>query len=117
MDARRQKAFDFAQSLTAQLITLSTGVIAITFTFAKDFVGGASGAVKVLLALSWLFFFGSILSGLLTLMGLTGSLEEKEPTPGDPSIRGRNVTAPAVFQSILFLIAVLLTVIAGAIAL
>lgn len=118
LDSQRQKAFDAAQAVTTQLLTLATGVIAVTLTFSKDFLGGAKGAPKVLLAIAWLLFLASILYGILTLMGLTGELEKMDPADQSlPSIRTDNVTDPSKKQGALFFLAVLLTVIAGALAL
>jgi hypothetical protein len=135
MDEQRKKAFDFAQSLTTQLITLATGVIAITLTFAKDFIGGATGSVKVLLAIGWLLFLLSIVAGLLTLSSLIASLEDGQtpqastpsqpgqvstgapPAALPPSIWSEQTQQSGVVQFILFGAAILITVIAGAIAL
>jgi hypothetical protein len=44
MDERVKKAFDFAADLAKQLITLATGLIALTITFSKDFIQHAPAA-------------------------------------------------------------------------
>ena len=38
-DVLHQKAFDFAQEIIKQVITLSAGIITGTITFFKDFAG------------------------------------------------------------------------------
>jgi len=112
MDEQLKKAFDFAQEVAKQLITLSTAVIAITLTYSKDFADHASGNTRQLVVFSWYFFLVSILFGLWTLMALTGNLEPN----GDgakPSIRSANVTFPAILQIACFLIAMLLAILFG----
>ena len=114
MEEPIKKAFDFAQESTKQIITLSTGVIALTITFSKDFATSTSG-VRVIALWSWVFFLLSVLFGLWTLLALTGSLE---PASGEarPSIRGRNVTLPSALQILMFFGALVLTVVYGACA-
>jgi hypothetical protein len=116
MDERMQKAFDFAQESTKQFIALSTGIITVSITFSKDFVSSLSGSAQVLAAISWGLFLFSVFCGLWVLMALTGTLE-----PNDPkipvSIRGTNVTLPAILQSVTFFLGLLLTVVFGITAL
>ncbi|MGH7696780.1 MAG: hypothetical protein ACRENH_17455 [Gemmatimonadaceae bacterium] len=116
MDERMQKAFDFAQESTKQFIALSTGIIAVSITFSKDFVSTVDGSAKVLAVVSWGFFLFSVFCGLWVLMALTGTLEPNDPNT-KPSIRGKNVTIPAGLQSLTFFIGLLLTVLFGIIAL
>ena len=116
MDEQRKKAFDFAQELAKQLITLSTAVIAITLTYSHDFAHRATGHTRQLVILSWFFFLMSILFGLWTLMALTGNLETSAATNTPPSIRTTNVTLPAMLQILSFLIAVLLAILFGVFA-
>lgn len=117
MNDRRKLAFGFAQDATKQLIALSTGVIALTITFFHDFAAHAGSASRVLMAISWTFYILSILFGLIALLAMTGSLEPKPDQNVEPSIRGGNVTYPAMAQILLFFLAITLTVIAGVVAL
>lgn len=117
MDEQRKKAFDFAQDVAKQLITLATGVIAITLTFSKDFATHAGGGgVHQLVAFSWYFFLVSILCGLWTLLALTGNLEPSAPSDDPPSIRTVNVTLPAVLQIFCFAVGMLLVILFGVLA-
>src|SRR5690242_1048270 len=50
------KAFDFAQDVTKQLITLSTGVIALTITFLKDVATKAPSGALDFLHIAWVLF-------------------------------------------------------------
>jgi hypothetical protein len=80
MDPRIEKAFEFAQEATKQLITLATGVIALTITFLTDVVKTAPAGSAVFLQTAWVFYFVSIVFGIFSLLALTGNLER--PTQG-----------------------------------
>ena len=109
----QKKAFDFAQELTKQVITLSTAVITVTISFFKDIFGATVPSLaKILLACGWGVFTLSIVFGVMTLMGMTGSL-----ATGISSIHGTNARLPAILQHSLFVIALTLTVIAAVVAL
>lgn len=116
MDEQRKKAFEFAQEVAKQLITLATAVIAITLTYSKDFASHASGNIRHLVVFSWYFFLISILFGLWTLMALTGNLETAAENNTPPSIRTANVTMPAIIQILCFLIGMLLAILFGVFA-
>jgi hypothetical protein len=103
---RGTKAVDFAADVVKQLLTLSTGILALTITFATDIVGDRE-TPTVLLGISWIAYILSILFGLWALFAMTGELEQL-PAKGnnqgqEPSIRGRNVTLPAILQIVTFL--------------
>lgn len=114
MDDRRKKAFDFASDVAKQLITLSTGIIAITVTFSRDIIKGSSyqRSAIILLTIASGVYLLSILAGLWHLYALTGELEAVE-SDHEPTTRGSNATRPAVAQIIAFLIATLLIIIYG----
>jgi ketosteroid isomerase-like protein len=125
---RVKKAFDFAAETTKQLITLSTGIIALTITFTKDLLKSVSPFSKWLLIASWCIYLLSIMAGLATLMALTASLEPKpedvasppsspitsppEETP--PSVRDQSVVGASMVQIFAFLVATFL-IVAGSI--
>lgn len=109
MDERIKKAFDFASDTTKQLITLATGVIALTITFSKDFLGTVPADAKGFATWAWFAYLFSILCGVWTLLALTGTLE----STAAPSIRGWNVRLPSILQILAFLAATLLTVLFG----
>jgi len=117
MDAQ-DNAFKFASDFSKQLITLATGIIALTITFLKDVLGWTNGVTPrpinghELLNWAWYLFFLSILFGVWLLMALTGELEPSDQ-PHVPSIRGTNVVVPAALQIITFLGGLALTVMFG----
>jgi hypothetical protein len=110
MDSR-EKAFDFAQELCKQLITLSTGLIALTITFWKDIVGTQPVAFPWLAYYSWYTLLGSVFFGIWMLMALTGVLEPtKSSEDYTPSIRGSSVVIPSVLQIIAFVLGLILMI-------
>ena len=113
MDEAVQKAFDFAQDVTKQVLTLATGIIAVTITFFKDFALHAPGAAKALMAWSWVLYLASVIFGLWTLLALTGTLQPLRAGRKTPSINGANVRIPALIQLAFFLAGLIMSVIAG----
>lgn len=76
MQEESRMAYEFALELSKQLITLSTGILTLTITFAKDVVKQTpSIPARIALALSWVFYLGSIWYGIGHMRALTGSLE------------------------------------------
>jgi hypothetical protein len=111
------KAFDFAQDVTKQVLTLATAIIALTITFFKNFANHASHAAEVVMGCSWIAYLVSVILGLWTLMALTGTLQPLRSTDTMISIQGTNVRLPASLQLLSFLIALILSVCAGIITL
>jgi len=125
MDDQQKKAFDFASDLTKQVITLSSGIIAFTVTFSKDFVkldSTPKSAIWVL-TLAWMFYLISIIAGVITLMGLTGQLEPvaaKSVDKADKSEHTPKITASTIrycsgAQLIAFLLATIFVPVFGVI--
>jgi hypothetical protein len=99
-DDQRKSAFDYASEVSKQLITLATGIIAISITFSTDVIANTKDDREVLIG-AWIAYLISIIFGIWTLMALTGELQPSASS--EPSIRGRNVTGPAILQILLFL--------------
>ena len=97
MDDKTKKAFDFAADSTKQLITLSTGMIALTITFKKEIIrGDLTTGAKCVLSGAWFAYAMAIIFGLWTLLALTGTLDQVDGSaPISVSIRGENVTGPS----------------------
>ncbi len=66
MPANPEKAFDFAQESTKQILTMSTAILTLTITFQKDIVGAAATGNRWALTSAWICFLFSILCGLST---------------------------------------------------
>lgn len=63
-----------ANELTQQLITLATGVIALSITFTKDILTKPGQKVTLLVKLSWLSYLLSVCFGIWAMMTLTGMI-------------------------------------------
>lgn len=119
MDENLKKAFDFAQETTKQLITLATGVLALTLTFMKDIASSAPGSARVYVEWGWGVYIASIVFGVFTMMSLAGNLErpgQVEGSPGQarqPSIYRPNIVLFSILQVVTFVSATILTVIFG----
>lgn len=136
MNKPTEKSFDFAASVSKQLISLSTAVIAIILTFGKNLIGENIGTdYNCWLIASWILFLVSTVCGIATLMALAGSLakfQEPANNPAQPrtdgqqpnreghaggvdnnanpnlsSIYGKNVTIPSTFQILTFILALI----------
>jgi hypothetical protein len=108
MKSQTEKAFDFAADTVKQLITLATGIIALTITFSKDFLGDTEEG-RGLLMWSWGLYLISIIFGIVTMLALTGILGRRK----DDSIYSPNVRLLAGGQIVSFLVATGLIVLFG----
>ena len=124
MDDRTQKVFDFASDLTKQVITLASGIIAVTVTFNNGFVSADSTpkSAVLFLMLSWGFYLLSIIFGIISLMALTGqlqraatSVEETKENAHTPRINVFNIRVGSGVQLISFLLATVCILIFGGI--
>ena len=131
LSTEQSKAFDFAQETTKQLLTLATGILALTLTFLKDIVSGAPTGTRHWLEWGWGVYIISIVFGLLTLMSLSGNLErptmtktrdssgkkvkvgDKEQEEWRSSIYCGSIRFFATLQDMTFLVATILVVIFG----
>jgi hypothetical protein len=114
LDPGVEKAFDFAQDLTKQLIALCTAVIALTITFLTDVLQTAPESAVRFLQAAWVLYLVSILFGILTLMRLTGVLGKSGS--GGPSINERRIRLVATVQVLCFFMGVAFTLVFGFIA-
>ena len=111
MNSQIEKAFDFAQEVTKQLITLATGIIAITITFLTDVadLGGNIGALKW----AWIFYLISVIFGILALLSMSGNLERPRADKG-PSIYAPNIVLGSLGQIVFFAVGLICTLVFGA---
>jgi len=113
MEEQTKFAFEFARDTVRQFITLATGIIALTITFSKDFIGSVPEDIRAFALISWVLFLVSILFGLWALMALTGTLGMKVEESTELSIRKRNVTIPAAFQIPSFFLGLVFVIVFG----
>jgi hypothetical protein len=118
MSSWTERAFDQVNEITKQVLTLATGIVAITLTFSKDFATHETSFAKDVLAWSWGVYVVSIIFGFMTLMASAGLQQaaDEGTNPAAPSINSGNLRWLGGAQLLIFLIALIMTVIAGALA-
>jgi hypothetical protein len=104
------KAFDLAQDASKQVLTISAGIVVLTITFFDDFGAHAPHAPKILMAVGWVIYLISMIAGIFFLHTLAGNLQGGTKL----SIYEENARTLSLVQIIAFLLAVLVTIIAGA---
>jgi hypothetical protein len=123
-ESPRLEGLKAAADLAKQIVSLSTGFVALTVTFLKDVIPpDTTGArhVSLPLTVSWTCFVLAILAALMTLMAVTGSMAALERRcsgeAGEDDRRldafGPNVRRPA-FAMVLFFVVAIITAIAAA---
>jgi len=111
LSARAQKAFEFAQEATKQLITLSSAIFTVTLTFVKD-IGTNQTASTTWLHFAWASYLLSTLCGVFTLLALSGNLERPQQA-GVDSIYSPNIKIFSIGQALLFVMGLSLTLVFG----
>jgi hypothetical protein len=107
-----------AQQLAQQLITLSTGILALTITFTKDIVKATPKSPMWLLKLAWISFLSCIIFGVGAMSALTGGLVPLSSSGNKPSLTiAPNARVLAGFQDAAFLIGIVLVIIYGVMSL
>jgi hypothetical protein len=106
------KEFEVAIDVDKSLVALATAVLTVTISFSKEIVGNATSGEEVLLALSWVAFFLSILFGVWLFYAAIGSISDIGKGKNH-SIYDSNTAIPMGGQQLLFLIAVVCTAIFG----
>lgn len=117
-----------ALETTKQVITLSTGVIALTVTFLEKIVqpnGGSERIVPGPLKASWICFGLAVLLGVWTLMAISGSmnaldrharqlrLNKHQRRAVNQLADGTNIRIPAFLMLVFFAAGTVLTIAAG----
>jgi len=120
MDKQQEKSFEFAKETVTRLTGLSSGIIALTVTFSKQFAPEAEGLTLFLLAASWLSLFASVFFGVWALLAMTGVLgggrgerEASEPA----SVYAGSISIPTAIQILAFVLGLGLTVAFGILSL
>ncbi|MDB5155645.1 MAG: hypothetical protein JWR50_352 [Mucilaginibacter sp.] len=121
MEEPLKKAFDGALDLIKQLITLSTGTLALTATFIKDILKLPDGHAiphKAVLFITWGLMLLSIFCGLLAHGALTGTLEGADivnpqtgTTPKRISPYDSNIRIWALAQCIVFYLGIVMLIV------
>lgn len=113
----RKMAIEQYSGIVKQLITLSTALIVLPITFSKELLDDTYTSNNIIIFLSWTINLLSIVAGIFALSALVSELEPKNQKGTHiPSIRKKSISTYAMIQIILFLIAVVLTIIFGVIS-
>lgn len=108
------KGLDRAYETTKQIITLSTGIVALTVTFAKEFkVSSNDLSVPLSLKLSWLLYCASVILAVWTLMAITGTLNELDRGGIETNQNRTNIRIPAVLMFAAFVGGIVTTIWSG----
>ncbi|MFL0797319.1 MAG: hypothetical protein K6L73_07490 [Cellvibrionaceae bacterium] len=109
-ESRSQLAFEYARDATKQLMALATGIIALTVTFSKDFIGTVPDETKWHITWIWILLLTSVFFGQICLMTLTGILgSNKDPKP-PLNIYNSTVKITSILQFTTFFLGLSLTV-------
>jgi hypothetical protein len=113
----REKAFASVQEVTKLLITLSTGLIAFTVAFSKDFMKAQLGSCidKALWSAATILLVFSVACGIWTQLGVTtvlapptGSAGKPQISESEQTIRHKKIKMAFALQLLLFGTGVLL---------
>ncbi|MFI5982046.1 hypothetical protein ACIBEA_14325 [Streptomyces sp. NPDC051555] len=99
--------YGLAKDSIAAVITLSSGILAISLTFSKNWAGDAVSNHKDLLVVSWLLFLASIIFGVGSLLALAGLSHVGK------GIYQKSLRIPWALQLLLFLAGLVIFVIFG----
>jgi|ERR1051325_6470573 hypothetical protein len=111
-----EKSFEYAAETTKQVLTLSSGIIAVTVTFTHDITEPGSRATP-LIAGAWLCFAIALFLGVLSFMAMTGLISRAVRYKTQPDLYARNLRIFASLQIAVFAIGIAMTVTFGVVAL
>jgi hypothetical protein len=108
--------FQSANELAKQLITLSTGILALSITFTKDILKNRGQVVTWPLKSAWIAYLLSVCFGIWTMMALTGMIFKITEHPGAyKSVSyGTSISIPAFLQILAFVLGTILLIVYGA---
>lgn len=96
------EAYKSANELTIQLITLATGILALSITFMRDAFGAdrPNWALKC----SWVMLLLSVCLGIWTMMAITGTMFDVtiHPEKFKNASYGSNISIPSAIQILSF---------------
>lgn len=109
MTERTILSFELVSTATQQLMGLAAGIIALTVTFAKDYLKLSISNGKWMAIAGWVFFGFSIIFGQLTLLTITYTLSNLEIK--DPRVNAINIKIYCALQIIFFLLGIIVIII------
>lgn len=116
MDDQTTQAFLATSDAFKQMMTLSTGVLALEVTLLKDIIQSLPTIAYVALGMSWVSFLLALLFGIAGMLAVTGSLS-KVQNISPSSVYEKNIKIPAIGQVVFFGVGMTLTVLFGVVLL
>src|SRR4030095_15729893 len=96
--------FNSANELATQLITLATGILALSITFIKDVLNPQGKVITWPLKTAWVAYLLSVVFGIWTMMAITGSIFRAVASPTQPMTYESNIALPALLQILTFVL-------------
>jgi hypothetical protein len=106
--------FASANDLAKQLITLATGILALSITFIKDVLKNNGPVITRPLKWAWSLYLFSVVFGIWEMMAITGSIFQFVPSLTPTTQYGINVQIPGLLQVLTFLLATIFLIVYGA---
>lgn len=110
MDDYIKLSFDYAKSLSELIITLSISIIGIMITFREKLIQNLTLISKIILAITWFLYFLSIIFSMLTIMCMTGVIDQLREKS---SVNSQNIIITSKLMFISFIIATALVIVFG----
>jgi hypothetical protein len=107
-------AYKSANDLTVQLITLATGILALSITFMRDVI--KSNSPTWALKGAWLMLLLSVIFGIWMIMAITGSVFRVTTHPEDfktVSSYLDSIQTPSMLQIVAFVTGIILLIFYG----
>lgn len=106
------EGFRSANDLVKEMITLATGILALSITFTRDVVKTTNPSAIRLLKLSWIFYLLSVCFGIWAMMAVTGMIfkfgqQGRDAILADPF---GSSSIPALLQILSFITATILII-------
>lgn len=102
MNKNIEMSFQFAQETSKHLVTLATGTIAFTVTFAHDFLHSSAPTHAAIVTTAWIALLTSVVFGQWSLMALTGRLTSDD----DQDIYHLSILVPSIAQILTFAVGI-----------
>ena len=104
-----------SNSIISHMITVSSGFLTFTVTFAEKFMQNTKDhrSLPFSLLLCWAFLLLSIISSLWTLMATTGTLNQIDAGQAEGSGKRTNIKWPAMAALATFFVSLMILAIAG----
>src|SRR5262245_10756066 len=109
MNEFAKQAFAAAVDSIRQVLTLSTGVIALVVTFHDKVLGTYDGGRKTVMIIALVAYLVSIVAGILALYAVTNALEDAgDANAANPSVKQPSIRNPTRVQFLFFILGVAL---------